>query len=329
MATDPEKFNAMLQKIETTANSWVKLGASGITTADLLRLEQSMLKRGEPLEVQLHENQIDDEGAAVCARLIKNGLLKGLWIYKNPISETGIARLAEAIGSNSNLVSLYLSPHNFDGWAVESLSDSIVGLNHKNLTIVTGGGDVIAEHCSNNQETAKKLAIKLQDFRSFTPDELFEAWERLPAIRHSSESSPIRVTQFISYVEALPQLDLSQPVTPADLHQPLDESGKTPLDNPFHWQNFDRIISALNENGQRIGGKELLADGKPTPLFEQIIQRGKAPHLFTEDNWRGAEASELKAVLRALPTDVKSRLTNPHALLAAVEKHATPKSVSR
>ncbi|MBM3617744.1 MAG: hypothetical protein FJX23_04285 [Alphaproteobacteria bacterium] len=89
----------------------------------------------------------------------------------------------------------------------------------------------------------------------------------------------------------------------------------TLLDSAFHGLPAGDVMDYLNSQGVHLRSDKLLdEEGKAAPLLEQLIDDGKAPALFTPDNWRGASRGEILKVYQALP-ETQQQNAGIHTLL--------------
>lgn len=122
------------------------------------------------------------------------------------------------------------------------------------------------------------------------------------------------------------------------------EANGTPLDLDFLQQKNSRgeswlecgmasaaatVLPVLNARGIYLQTDSLIEPdesaklpAKPTPLLEAIITCDAVPHLFTRDNWYGADTASLRKAYAALPQAEQGKVQNLQGLLFHVGSQA-------
>lgn len=173
------------------------------------------------------------------------------------------------------------------------------------------------------------------------------AWEhhmKFP-VDTSKKSKEFMREEFPAFLRELPPLPSEGG---ADALFAANAEGFAPLDNPRIWQNPQAVMDyvdacgqkldaaflerkternvsfvesamgiapapmmlrLLNEAGIQLQGDALLTtDKKPTPLFDSLIDRGRAASLFTDKNWKGGHPAALHACAAQLPERTRDQI---------------------
>lgn len=89
-----------------------------------------------------------------------------------------------------------------------------------------------------------------------------------------------------------------------------------------HFQ-LPQVMEALHSHGYRLQKDALLnAEGQWHPEALEMVHNGEGGHLFSRDNWRGADAESLSRTARALPEDMQDMVDNLAQLRIALQRDA-------
>lgn len=267
-------------------------------------------------------------------------------IILNPEIQAGLndadyRNLADAIRHNHGLVELDMDGESMTDKQKLYLEEALIGGDQKTLVSFGGAinGNIAQQLTLNFFEGTQHIGEMVKRLKDTTREEQLkrtptwnpQVWlaiaERFAVLEDAYEQNQFptlseEVLQaFQSLIESMPRLDANAPLTLESLNE-KEANGLSPADNPLTWQHFHETIAAQNANGFRLQTNDLLEEGQPNDLFKQIIQAGKAPALFTENNWAGANKHEFHAVLRALPPRIRAALPNLHSLTTAVDRQS-------
>jgi hypothetical protein len=96
-----------------------------------------------------------------------------------------------------------------------------------------------------------------------------------------------------------------------------------------HFQ-LPQVMEALHSNGYRLQKDALLnAEGQWHPEAVEMLHNGEAGHLFSRENWRGADAESLSRTAHALPEDMRDMVENLAQLRIALQRDALAANIGR
>ena len=317
------------------------VGNCNITAKGAAYLAEGLKHNNTLTNLALDRNDIKDEGAkALSAALANNDTLLAIGVEDAGITDAGIHAFADLLETNHSITAIELARNAFTQEGLAELESKIIG-NYPSLSMFDGFSIHINKYCAKNREAAADLTIKAATTPDLlTADDMWDISLALPIFRYfhcqnrTSSTLPSRLETLMrangnfvlssmdnyqAVLSGIPTADVTQPLT-WEMLNVVGENGFTALDHPETWRNLDRVIATLNKNGQRTGASCLVEDGKPAPILERAMARGKLPVLFTEDNWRGATHDELKSVIKAIPEEARSKIPNLHTLTAQVRR---------
>lgn len=183
-----------------------------------------------------------------------------------------------------------------------------------------------------------------------------------------SEKSPAQqAEEFTTLLRSLPPLPSAEEAVDA-LFTP-DKNGYAPLDNPLLWRDAEAVfdfldahdqpldeaflarttpkgmgviesalgfgaaaqtVPLLNAHNARIQKDVLLdAEHNPTELYQGLLSRRESAALFTAENWKGANAADMRAAAEHLSAGQQQRV-GVHRLAAAIrQENAVQNTVCR
>lgn len=154
----------------------------------------------------------------------------------------------------------------------------------KNLPILTRNDDISSLFASNST--------------GFSPIENPRTWQQHPDLMH--------------------QLQESGALNNAALHV-RTEKGNSLMDIALLHCNAKDVLPIFNKYGLKLQRNALLQEnGEPTKLLERLHTRGDLPVLFTEANWVGAHAQELRETVNAMPQEMQSKIPPLNSLQLAL-----------
>lgn len=113
--------------------------------------------------------------------------------------------------------------------------------------------------------------------------------------------------------------------------QPLDDAflarrtprGVSLLESAAASTVFDTMLNALNQQNVHLQDSELMAEnGKPNPLFSQLIERGIAHRLFTYSNWNDSKSVfGVQQCLQQLPPEQQAVVPRYQIVEHVKEQH--------
>lgn len=269
-------------------------------------LGDSMAKNALTHKWQLDNTGIGDEGAKAIAGAIRsNANIGAVFLSKNAITDEGVHAITQALKHPHGLHTLNLEENPISQEAKHKLETVIIGSCNPNFGALIGVGDSLAQYAKANVKKLDGLMQKYYPELEKAPPEVWrQLSQRLPLIRSRYNAKTVEMVE--TFLQSLPELDLSQPLTLEALTK-KDKNGRSALDYPATWEHFDTVLDNLNRNGHHLQAEALLdeATQEPNALLQAIIEQGKAPQLFTESNWKGENSRAMKDVLRALPEPVQ------------------------
>lgn len=351
MAKDPTYFNKQIDKIRNDNESWIDLADMELSGEDIALLTDALSKNRSATHLVVSENPLDDASATLLAEAVaqhpslesvtlrKTGIgdvaarafaeaLKGnqtvneLNLINNAIGDAGVEALAEMLGQNRRITRLHLHSNPLSEEAVAVLDEAV--MHSKNICIMpVDTVNTVEKHCGDNVRAARALVETLKTFTPSNPGEpafWLECLERKGAIFHDSGNIKSKMEALQTFLDTLPALDLSQPLSPDQLT--AKQGDYSALDNPATWLEFPAVLANLNANGHYLNSTALLeADGKtPGPILQRAVEMGKTDALFTSENWMGADRSDFLAVVHAMPAE-KQTIPNRQQLQIAIDRN--------
>ena len=316
---------AMEKNTAITELHLVRIGMSETAVgaiADMVKKNQTVKK------LFLSSNDINDAGACLLAEGLKSNFsIQQLNLFTNSFGDRGIEAFGEMLGGNDSLVMLHVNDDHISPEAFHAVETCVNANDNKNLHYIgtNTARNPLFERCTANQtKTRECLKSITKNFEEITPADWWDIACRIPAIQYQGEKEvESHVSRFEEFLDSLPTFKSDQPLTLESLTA-SGKNGRTLLDNPRNWQDFGSVVTALNHNGIHIRADTILKDEAFQPIWEKILERGMARHVFTEENWKGASPEELKAVLKILPPEVKEQIPNRHTLLAELGRQSAP-----
>ena len=284
----------------------LNLGYCGIGDAGVCALADSCASLPNLELITLHRNPFGDEGALAIASLVHHAV--------------------------PNLIYLYTDAAAYSETGRKALEHAALGTPKRTLLYASGMGDAVTDLATANIKSARGYIYMAPSIlERLKPENYWDLAEQKSAIHYylRQEKGGVmarkQINQYAEFVASIPELDLTQEFTLDDLFKPFQWDGSDwemqPIHDPKLWQQFDQVISRLNEQGNYLQEAELLDEnGKPNALFELIMQRGKSGALFTEDNWTGATVHELQSVIKSMPDPMRELIPNRHALVSSISR---------
>lgn len=90
------------------------------------------------------------------------------------------------------------------------------------------------------------------------------------------------------------------------------------------------VMQALHSNGYHLQKDALVnAEGQWHAEALEMVHNGEAAHLFSRENWRGADAESLSRTARALPEDMRDMVENLAQLRIALQRESLAADMGR
>ncbi|MGB1539363.1 MAG: hypothetical protein ACPG80_00225, partial [Rickettsiales bacterium] len=265
--------------------------------------------------LQLRANAIGEEGLlALAEALQENTTLEQMDVYISgrSVPLSAFRAFAKALPKHPNLALLKLCNSSREG--CEIMAEAVKDAPRSNMVqLEPRHAQELNIWVENNEQYARKLRDAyhgLSGIEHCPPDKLLEFYRAIPALAASFSVPPSVAQELRQFVGALPKVDMDQPLSLDALvkEKPMGEGGVgwTPVDNPEVMERFGEIAQGFQRQGEPLRAEALLEDQearKPQPsrLLKAIARAGKAYHLFTPENWKGASHKEMRRVYHAMP----------------------------
>lgn len=336
----------------------------GMSDAAVAVLAQALSTCPELRIIDLQSNRAEQNAAEALGSMLKAlPRLEQFSLASSNLSHEHFAPIAKAIPHCNALVE-------FDAGAGSGMtqhgSDMLGNAfrQHQgapNLISCHPSGSFVGDIMKANRQRALKANEAIEncggDFASLRATEIGVAADLLPAIRKStgamrSSSKAPHIATFCDYLDSLPTLDTSQPITANQLLA-KDDNGRCALDNPHQWQRFrtvlaqadasvtleclqqpnrdgdsfltvglmtspQEVITALHENGMQLTDRDLLQGYPESGALQAIIARDAVQDLLTLQNWKGQPPENMQRVYHALPDEQRAVVNNYHSLSAVL-----------
>lgn len=342
----------------------VNLGQCRIGDEGLAALAEALATCPKLRHLNLRDNQTGEKSAAALGTMLS----KLRWLEKFDLRDSGLKvewlpPVAQALPHCRALVEFDVGGRpDMTSNGSKIVQEAILsGGGSQNLIYANPGGLTVSDYTKANRQRALRANEEIEncdgDFASLSATEIGHAADLLPAIRkatgalHNPQKAP-HVDKFAAYLDTLPTVDLTQPVT-AEALSHKDDAGRCPLDNPRTWQQFDQlleqadgsvnfdlltqknrdgesfltiglatapdiVIPALNGRGHQLSPEQLLNGHTPSAALEAIMFRNATNRLFTRENWLGQPVRAMQQVFQAMPEEQRALVKNYYSLASAI-----------
>ncbi|MGB1540041.1 MAG: hypothetical protein ACPG80_03695, partial [Rickettsiales bacterium] len=282
--------------------------------------------------IKLTEGYIGPKAGMTLVRAIATvPQMEVVGLESNKLEAEVLKQLAKSVKPLSHLVKLHVRYNEYgdefkgDASVFDAFANVISARSHPNLVSVLGlrGAQDVNALAIDNSAAMRRLNKNRGSMETLSASKWYEVVRRLPALRRNYPAIAQEAEQVL---ERMPRPDHEQLSCLEDLLAPMSVEGfpgfKQVMDNPHVWKDFDEHLARFARKGERLSASQLLEEDRktPSPLLQAVIDRNLCHCLFTEKNWLGKPAQEMREVYNALDDASKGGI-NVNGLAVIMQKH--------
>lgn len=354
MALSQDQLQQLCDAVRNSADlQFFTLDQSALGDEAAIMLADALRGKASIVELLLSNAAFGDAGICALAETFATlPNLDTLALSGNPFTNKGAAALACYLQASApNLTQLYVSDAPFGEAGKKDLEAAIMGRQKRNIIWLRGLGVEADEFGAANRRCAQQYLnpLTLTLLKDLPKHRYFDLAEQQAVIHQTIFQGGIpngnaddalikankQIATFNTFLDSIPLLDIERPFSLEDLFVEHKWEGSTfpvsAVENPRFWQQFERVVERLNEQGVQLRTEELLDEtGKnPNEFLQRVIDRGCVGALFKKANWAGATQAEVRRMLHALPEAARNSISNTHTLVASLGKSLSQKSISK